>query len=938
MPMFGARRAGVNLRPPVVALVFAALAALAALVGCGGPPPTGPATTPPAPAARAAQVIVVPEAHGTVAGWLVDFPTERNYMVNNLVAHLDRLAVDPRYTFALTEVPTMIALAELQPDRLAAVRRHLAEGRLDLGNAFYLNTAADLMGGEALVRLGVEGIRWQEAAFGVRPRVAALVDATGLHRQLPQIAARLGLRGLVYTRNNPAGVVTYRWHAPDGSSILTSGIRSYAHWSRLFEFVLPATEGLMRSLERELDEQRRHDRAGVPTLLVAARGDYGGPPVLPEQVGLVLGQWPSRRPHQDVRFGTLSEYFDLLERTAPDLGLPDVAGDAPMSYNAFWSNAPPVKQATREAEHLLQASELLAAFGSLDGRVPYPAERLHAAWINLLLNLDRNVAWGAASGEVFASATAWDAHDRFEAAAGGATAVLDETLAALVAADAASGDDVIALFNPLSWARADPIAVRSPGGRALDGVPCEALPDDREQVLCQPPLPSAGYRTFRLAGPAPAPEPIALPQVIETPFYRAHLDRRTGGIVGVWAGPSGSPVVDGPANLVVAEQDGRPIAPGDFLSPRGGRRPVGAADDGPASISATRGPVATTVRVEQPFLGGQIVRTTRFYANHPRIDFETELAGVADATLVLADFRLASRVETERHGIPFGFGEGRPGAGPRPTAVFLADDQRRLGFTDAMRPAIRWSSYDLGGTAPGPGPALVGGAGRFGPFSLHDPFGATAGGSAAAGRGVVALLDRGVPGRELWGHNVALHLLNAHEAYRGHPNPWASGRPARRFAYALLVGDAGWEALDVPRRAWEFNAGPRSTAGRGPAGAERSWLTASPNVIVESVRRDGADLEVRFVEWLGRGGEAEVEVAVPHLAAARTDLLGERAQPLPVGRRYRLPVAPQEIVTLRLRTADTAPTAPPITDYRPLAPPAKRPSFDLRHDRRGHPE
>jgi hypothetical protein len=738
--------------------------------------------------------------------------------------------------------------------------------------------------------------------------VASLIDTVGLHQQVPQVVARLGLRGMVYARNNPTGAVTHWWRSPDGSRVLSAGVRVYTHWSRLFEFVLPATDGLLASLERELREQQRHDAPGAPTLLLAARGDYGEPPILPEQVGRVLDAWARRHPNDDVRFGTLSQYFDALEQAAPSLALPEASGDAPLSYNAFWSNAPRVKQLTRQAEHLLHASELLATFGSLAGTVPYPTVPLHEAWINLLLNMDRNVSWGAARGEVFESPTAWDARDRFEAASGTASGVLDETLRALVSSGQPSQSDAVTLFNPLNWERNDPVVVAVPGGRGLEGVPCEALPSDTAHVLCAPPLPSAGYRAFALAGPAPMPSPIAVPDMLETPFYIVRIDRRTGGIVSVRTKPANVEVLSGPANAIVAERDRQPIAPADFLSTRGQRQRIGAADDAPPTMTATRGPVATTVRVEQTLLSnageggtGRVVRTTRFYQGSPRIDFETEVSGVPDATLVLTDFRLAGRAATEHYGIPYGFSAGNPQAGPRLAPFFMADDHQRLGFSDTIRPVVRWSSYEL------------------------------------AGGGEVALLDRGTPGRELWGNTASLLLMNAHEAYRGHPNRWLSGGPVQRFSYALLVGDAGWQALDVPRRAWEFNALPWPVAGGDGAASARSWLTTSPNVIVESVRREGNEVELRFVDWTGLGGDAEVRVDFPHEAAARTDLLGERAQPQPVAQQYRLPLAPQEIVTLRLRVSSTAPPAPPIMDYRPLAPPAKRASFDLRHDRRGHP-
>jgi len=36
-------------------------------------------------------LFVVPNTHGTIAGWLDDFDTERNYVLNNYLDHLDRV-------------------------------------------------------------------------------------------------------------------------------------------------------------------------------------------------------------------------------------------------------------------------------------------------------------------------------------------------------------------------------------------------------------------------------------------------------------------------------------------------------------------------------------------------------------------------------------------------------------------------------------------------------------------------------------------------------------------------------------------------------------------------------------------------------------------------------------------------------------------------------
>ena len=902
------------------------LLSLSLLIGCAGPPPSiptpaggpaagspapvpspgsvaSPVASPPPPSACApARAFVVPGSHGTVGGWLVDFASERNYMVNNVADHLDRLATDPRYTFALSEVPTLIAMQDLKPERMDEIRRYVAEGRVDLGNAFYLNSAVDLSGGEALVRLGIEGIRWQEAVLGVRPQIASLIDTVGIHRQMPQIVARLGLRGMVYTRNNPAGQVTHRWRSPDGSSVLAAGLGVYARWGRLFASSEAMTDGDLAQLKGEIDGLRKHDVPGAPTLLLAANGDYSGPPRGSTSVGNVEQAMLRGSPPVPVQFSTLSAYFEALDQCAPSLSLREVSDDAPVSYNAFWSNIPRVKQAFRRAEHLLQEAEMLATFGSLEGPIQYPTTGLRDAWTSLLLNMDRNTMWGAARGEVFESPTAWDVNDRFELTTATATGILGETLGAVLPAGEGTASETVVLFNPLSWKREDPVVVRTPERRGLRDVPCEPLPEDDQQVLCSPPLPPAGYWSFNLGDVLPAPPEIPVPETIATPFYTARIDARTGAIVSLRTRPTGVEVLAGPANAIVAERERASVAPGDYLASRGQRQWVGSSSDAAATVTATGGAVATTIRAEQPFLdGGTLVTITRFYNSDPRIDFETEIAGVPDGTLVLADFPLASRAVQERRGVPYGFSMRDPDARAPLDPFFIGDEQRRLGFTDSMRPAIRWSSYEL-----------------------------------AAG-GVVALLDRGIPGREIQGNVASLHLMNAHESYRGFANPWLSGRGAQRFSYSLLVGAESWKSLEAPLRAWELNAVPWGRVRRGGNVPAQSWLRTSSNAIVESVRREGQDVEIRLVDWTGEGGQAEVRVEFPHRAAALTDFLGERATPLPVSERYRIPVAPQEIVTLRLRVEGEVPAVPPLLDYRPLAPPGKRPSFDLRHELRGHP-
>ncbi len=119
--------------------------------------------------------------------------------------------------------------------------------------------------------------------------------------------------------------------------------------------------------------------------------------------------------------------------------------------------------------------------------------------------------------------------------------------------------------------------------------------------------------------------------------------------------------------------------------------------------------------------------------------------------------------------------------------------------------------------------------------------------------------------------------------------------------------------------AWQFNCQPVLVEGVAES-PDASFIETSENVIIEAVRREGADIELRLVECLGLAGTARVAVALPHGRVALTDLRGARPLPLAGASPYRFPIRPQQIVTLRLATAGSLPEIQPLLKWDPLVP------------------
>ena len=232
----------------------------------------------------------------------------------------------------------------------------------------------------------------------------------------------------------------------------------------------------------------------------------------------------------------------------------------------------------------------------------------------------------------------------------------------------------------------------------------------------------------------------------------------------------------------------------------------------------------------------------RFYDDYPRIDFETELNDIPDRTVV-------------------------PG---RVSAEARRSSKSAAAFPTASR------------TEPGRGRTPSCTAGPRGSFPRCA--GRT---TRLAGGGGVALLDRGLSGREVTGKTPVIFLLNATDKYYGYrqllaerqgeaPARVRAGRP--RHGLGARRAFRNWPGNSAVRRSWSPTAGKP---------LPESFVRTSDNVIVEAIRREGSDIELRMAECLGIAGHAEVKLTLPHMQAALTDLAG--AQSGPADARLHLP-------------------------------------------------
>jgi alpha-mannosidase len=872
----------------VSALLVPALAAVAIAEQAAPPPPEPPLTLPKA-------VYVVPNFHPASCGWLANWSVERSYCANSYLDHLDRVRDDPAYGFAISECNNMIAILNFYPERFEELKKRIKEGRVEAVNAFFLEPTINLSGGEALVKMGVEGLRWQQQVLGVRPRFVWAIDVCGMHEQMAQITAGLGLEALVYCRMNPTGSTIHWAESPDGTRALALSPGHYLEWRPVFQAKEPLAAAQVKALARDVQARMapladapprpdagdlkgaaRYTPQGAPVLILAGSGDYSLAP-------LYKG------------YPTPGKYLDAVLPAARsgELKIPTMKGGTEYTYGSFWIQNPRVKQLYRMCERELLAAEMLATAASYNAKCEYPVQDFYRAWLLMCLNMDRNTLWGAAGGMVFESDKSWDAQDRF-AWIYDHLDVLSHKVAYFGLGKGESGG--VTLFNPLNWTYRGPVM-----GAAAKGLVSQIYPTNRigsyggihaGKSMVDVSLPAAAIWHADYPDTVALSEEVALPKSIETDFYSARIDPATGALVSLKLKPSGREMLGGPANVLVAERPKKPQGdPGDHTPPRDGRERLWTSNESKPTITVYTGPLVTIVEVGGTFYGGKFCdRIMRFYKGCPRIDFETHLYDIPDRTVVVAEFPLAEDITEVRRGIPYGFSHG----------AWSKPNPELHGWTKGITPAVRWSHYTL------------------------------------AGGGGVALLDKGLTGRELTEKTPIIFLYNATEKYNGYPNSWLSGKDEHDFEYALVVHDSEWRKARIPQMAWEFNCPPIVLSVKVPT-SPQSFLQTSDNVIVEALRREGPDIELRMAECFGYAGEAEVTLNLPHTDARLTDLVGGNAKPLAGGPTYKFPIRPQQIVTMRFRAPSAVPDVKPLTKWDDLVPEAKREALNTRIDAKGHP-
>ncbi len=345
--------------------------------------------------------------------WLWPLAETRRKTRRTFSTVLDLMDRYPDFTFNQSSAQAYAWIEEDDPAVFERIKERVAEGRWEPIGGMWVESDANVTGGEAFVRQVLYGQKYFESTFGKRHTVVWLPDVFGYSGGMPQLMRGAGLTGFFTTKLNwneansfPFDLFT--WEGVDGTQVV-------AH-----TFFNP-NEGYNGNI-LPLDTKGTWDRYRGKTrhfesLFAFGWGDgAGGPTEKMLENYARIKDFPAL---PKLRMGNVQQYFASL----PKAGLPTAVGELYLElHRGTLTTQAKVKELNRASEQRLFEAEVFSSLASIEG-YDYPAAQIETAWKTLLLNQFHDILPGSSINEVYV-----DTHRQLEEVVETATCFRDLVL------------------------------------------------------------------------------------------------------------------------------------------------------------------------------------------------------------------------------------------------------------------------------------------------------------------------------------------------------------------------------------------------------------------------------------------------------------------------------------------------------------------------------
>ncbi|MET9767983.1 glycoside hydrolase family 38 C-terminal domain-containing protein [Streptomyces sp. NPDC006415] len=391
-------------------------------------------------------------------------------------ANVTALAQDyPELVFACSQAQQYAWVKEHQPQIWERIKEAVTAGQWSPVGSMWVESDANMPGGEALARQLVNGKRFFEEELGVETEEIWLPDSFGYTAAFPQLARLAGVRWfltqkLSWNQHNRMPHHTFWWEGIDGTRVFT-------HFPPVDTYNAQLHARELAHAEQNFADKGRATRSLVPF----GWGDGGGGPTreMLERARRLRDLEGSPR----VTVEKPSAFFAAAEEEYGEQA-PVWSGELYLElHRATYTTQAKTKQGNRRSEHLLREAELWATAAAL--RSPayrYPYERLDRVWKTVLLHQFHDILPG--------SSIAWvhrEAHDTYEEVRAELADLVADAVTSLGPAEG------LVALNSSPYERAQVVELDAEAAGVLpSGAHLQELGEGRAAVLARSPGLGAG--------------------------------------------------------------------------------------------------------------------------------------------------------------------------------------------------------------------------------------------------------------------------------------------------------------------------------------------------------------------------------------------------------------------------------------------------------------
>ena len=592
--------------------------------------------------------------------WLWTVSQTREKVARSFSTVLKLMDEYPEYKFMSSQPQLYEFLKERYPEIYEKVKERVKEGRWEPEGGMWLEADCNLTSGESLVRQFLYGKKFFKDEFGVDSKVLWLPDVFGYSAALPQIMKKCNIEYFMTTKIawnefDKFPYDTFWWYGIDGTPIFTHLVTTKgidqekdSFFTTYNGMLHPAA--LMGGWDRYQQKEINND-----ILVCYGYGDGGGGPTREMlETGRRMEKGIDGAPRVRQEFS--KKYFDeLFNSLSKNEEVPSWIGELYLEYHrGTYTSMARNKRSNRKSEFALMNLEFLSLWAEKFG-VTYPKEELHSMWKTVLLNQFHDILPGSAIKEAYDVTKV-----EYEEIRKKTEALIKERIDAIAKNEGAYKDS-IAVFNTLSFNRSDKVILdKVPEKAAMleddDGTlyPIQKTEDNKYTAYVKN-IPSKGMKLMRFKEGEISSNPFVItPHGIETPYYKVDIDSFGFFTSLIHKGLDREVLKKGERGNVLKVYEDKPKEFDNWNIDIYYTRKAWLMDQVTKFQWIENGPCEAVLFTERKYCNSTLIQKIYFYADSPRIDFETYVDWKEHQQLLKVEFPISVNASEAVYDIQFG--------------------------------------------------------------------------------------------------------------------------------------------------------------------------------------------------------------------------------------------------------------------------------------------